>query len=217
MKIVVKIAIFMLAVVIMVMPIVACGEPTAPSESAEPTSTLKKITLADASIVLDMSSELPASFECLDAASEGFSNKDLGLGSDFSEVELFLSEEPYQIVFAYLCIIESQLERATSDAFMKDEEQIESMVLENLRAGAAEEGVELSEANVEVTHPDVGDLAVLGSGTMGAYGFSMGYDMLLFKSNKVYIFIFSIYLPGESVSLVPLARGIEQRIGVFSQ
>ena len=210
MKIVVKIAIFMLAVAIMVVPLVACGEPTAPPSG-------KKITLADAPTVLDMAWELPASFERLDAASEGLSNEDVGLGPDFSEVELFLSEEPYQIVFAYLCIIESQLERASSDALMKDEEQIESMVVENLRAGVAEEGVELSEATVEVSYPDVGDLAVLGSGTMGAYGFSMGYDMLMFKSNKVYVSIFSIYLPGEKVSLAPLAIGIEQRIGVFSQ
>ena len=216
MKIAIKIGIFMLAVVIMVMPVVACGEPTAPSEPAEPTSTLKKITLADAPIVLDMSSELPANFECLGAASEGFSNKDLGLGSDFSEVELFLSEEPYQVVFAYLCIIESQLERATSDALMRDEEQIKSIVLEGLRMGAAEEDVEL-EANVEVSYPDIGDLAVLGSGIMSAYGFSIGYDILMFKSNKVYVFIVSVYLPEESVSLVPLAEGIEQRIGMFSQ
>jgi len=210
MKTTVKIGIFMLALLIMVVPAVACGEPTAPPSE-------KKITLADAPTVLDMTWELSASFERLDAASEGLSNEDIELGPDFSEVELFLSEEPYQVVFAYLTIIESQLERASSDALMRDEEQIESMVLENLRAGAAEEGVELSGANVEVTYPDIGDLAVLGSGTVGAYGVSMGYDMLIFKSNKVYVFIASIYLPGEKVSLAPLAIGIEQRIGVFSQ
>ena len=210
MKIAIKVGIFMLALLIMVVPIVACGEPTTPPSE-------KKITLADAPIVLNMSSELPTSFERLDAASEGLSNEDMELGSDFSEVELFLSEEPYQMVFAYLGIIESQLERASSDALMRDKEQIESMVLENLRAGAAEEGGELSEATVEVTHPDVGDLAVLGSGTVGAYGASIGYDMLIFKSNKVYVFIFSMYLPRESVPLALLARGIEQRIGMFSQ
>jgi len=210
MKIAIKLGIFMLALLIMVVPAVACGEPTAPPSE-------KKITLADAPAVLDMSPDLPASFERLDAASEWLSNEAMGLGSDFSEVELFLSEEPYQMVFAYLGIIESRLEQASSDAFMKDEEQIESMVVESLRAGAAEEGVELSEATVEVTHPDVGDLAVLGSGTMGAYGFSIGYDIFIFKSNKVYVFIMSVYLPGESVSLAPLAIGIEQRIEVFSQ
>jgi len=75
MKTIVKIAIFMLAVVIMVMPVVACGEATTPLSE-------KKITLADAPMVLDLSPLLPASFEHLDAASEGFSNEDMGLGPE---------------------------------------------------------------------------------------------------------------------------------------
>ena len=212
MKIIAKIAIVMLAVLIMVVPAVACGETATPSTLAKP-----KITLADAPTVLDMAWELSASFERLDAASEGLSNEDMGLGPDFSEVEMFFSEEPFQIVFAYLGIIESRVERAGVDALMRDEEQIESMVVENLRAGAAEEGVELANAEIEVTYPNVGDLAVLGSGTMSAYGVSLGYDILILKSNKVYVTINSIYFPGESIPLAPLAIGIEQRIGVFSQ
>ena len=212
MKIAIKIGIFVLALLIMVVPVVACGETVAPSTSAKP-----KITLSDAPAVLDMAWELSASFERLDAASEGLSNEDMGLGPDFSEVELFFSEEPFQMVFAYLTIIESRVERAGADAIFKDEEQVKSMVLENLRAGAAEEGVELANAEVQVTYPNVGDLAVLGSGTMSAYGVSMGYDILILKSNKVYVSINSVYLPGKSVSLAPLAIGIEQRIGVFSQ
>ncbi len=210
MKIAVKIAIFMLAVVIMVVPVVACGESTT-------TPTRKKITLADGPTVLDMSSELSSSFERLDAASEGMSNRDIGLGPDWSEVELFLSEEPYQMIFAYFAIIESQVERASSDALIRDEEQVESVVIDSLRAGAAEEGGELSDVAIQVTCPGVGDLSVLGSGTMSAYGVSVGYDILIFKSNKVYVFICSSYLPGESVSLIPSAEGIEQRIGMFSQ
>ena len=212
MKIATKIAIFVLALLIMVVPAIACGETAAPSTSAKP-----KITLDDAPTVLDMSWELSASFERLDAASEGFSNEDMGLGPDFSEVELFFSEEPFQMVFAYLAIIESRVERAGADAIFKDEEQVKSMVLENLRAGAAEEGVELANAEVQVTYPNVGDLAVLGSGAMSAYGVSVGYDILILKSNKVYVSIISVYLPGKSVSLTPLAIGIEQRIGMFSQ
>ena len=212
MKIVTKIAIFVLALLIMVVPAIACGETAAPSTSAKP-----KITLADAPTVLDMSWELSASFERLDAASEGMSNKDMGLGRDASEVELFLSEEPFQMVFAYFTIIDSQVERAGSDAIMRDEEQIRSLVLEGLRMGAAEEEIELADAEVEVSYPKVGDLAVLGLGTVSAYGVDVGYDILMFKNNKVYVFIMSVYLPGESVSLATLAIGIEQRIGMFSQ
>ncbi len=212
MKTAIKIGIFILALLIMVVPAVACGESTVSLPE-------NKITIADAPVVLDMSSELPATFEHLDAASEGMSNLQLGLGPDFSEVELFLSEEPYQVVFTYLCIIESRVERATSDAFMRNEEQIRSVVLTGLQAGAAQEGFALADiqVQVQVTNPDLGDLAVLGSGTFNVYGFSLGYDVLLFKSNKVYVFIFSTFLPGEGVSLIPLAEGVEQRIGMFSQ
>ena len=216
MKIIAKIAILIIAMGIMVMPVVACGEPT-PAPSAPSLPTAEKITLADAPMVLDLSPLLPASFEHVDAASEGLSNADMGLGSDCSEVELFLSEEPYQMIYCFLMIIESRIERATSDAILKDEQQITSMIVESLKAGAIEEGFELEVPEVQVTYPDIADLAVLGEGRMTTYGMSIGFDMLFFKSNKVYVFIYSMDLSLEKQSLVPLAREIEHRIGMFSQ
>ena len=218
MKIVVKIAIFMLAVVIMVMPAVACGEPTAPSEPAEPTPTLKKITLADAPMVLDLSPLLPASFEHLDAASEGFSNEDMGLGPEASEVELFLSEEPYQMIYGFLMVIEeSQVERAASNAIFRDEQQIKSIVAEGLKAGAAEEGLEIGASEIQVTYPSIADIAVLGEGSFSSYGINVGFDILWFRENNVYVFTYSVYLSPEKQPLVSIAREIEHRIGMFSQ
>jgi hypothetical protein len=206
-----KMAMLILVLAIVIVPTVACGE-----KGQTQNQTLKKITLADSPMVLDMSSELPACFERLDAASEGFSNEDMGLGSDCSEVELFFCEDPLQVIYAYFSIIESQTERATTDALLRDEEQIKSMVIEGIQA-AAEGGLGSMDVDTNITYPDIGDLAVLGSGTVSAYGASIGYDILIFKSNKVYVFIFSVYLPGENVSLIPLAEEIEQRIGTFSQ
>jgi hypothetical protein len=213
MKTALRTGILILALLVTGLPTIACGETTTTSTLSE----AKKITLVDGAIVLDMSSELPASFERLDAASEGMSNNDLGLGSEFTEVELFLSEDPYQMIFAYYCVIESRTERAASDALLKDEEQIKSMVIDGLQAGAAEEGGEFDDIVVDVTYPNVGELAVLGSGTVSSYGMNAGYDLLMFKVNKVYVFMFSVYLPGEKTSLVLLAEAIEQRIGAFSQ
>ncbi|MFA5374550.1 MAG: hypothetical protein WC455_02185 [Dehalococcoidia bacterium] len=209
MKTTFRIGIFILALFVTALSTIACEGTTS--------SGVKKITLADDSTVLNMSTELPASFERLDADSEGMSNNDLGLGSDFTEVTLFLSEDPYQMVFAYYCIIESRTEQAGSDAVMQDEEQIKSIVISGLQAGAAEGGGEFDEVTVDVIYPSVGELAVLGSGTMSTYGMNIGYDILMFKVNKVYVFICSVYLPGEKTSLVPLGTGIEQRIGTFSQ
>jgi hypothetical protein len=214
MKTTIKFGVLTLSLVVIILSTIACNGTTATTTTS---SEAKIITLADGSTVLDMSSELPVSFERLDAGTEGMSNKDLGLGSDFTEVELFLSEDPYQMVFAYYCIIESRTERASSDALMKDEEQVKSMVIESLQAGAAEEGGELDKITVDVTYPNVGDIAVLGSGIMSSYGANIGYDLIMFKINKVYVFIASVYLPGENTSLVPLAEKMEQRIKVFSQ
>jgi len=182
-----------------------------------------KMTLADAPTVLDMSSELPASFEHVDAASEGVSNKDLGLGAAFSEVEVFKSNELRQEVTAYFAIIESREERAVSDTIFRDEERLKSVLLEDFRAASAKKGLELVNATVEVTHPNVGDLSVLVSGECVERGVSVGsllfgYDFLEFKINKVYVTVRVARSPVESpVPLVIIAEGIVQRIGRFSQ
>ena len=209
MKTAIKAGISTIVILLTIVSIYACKE-------SDTSSLGKKITLADSTTVLDMTPELPEGSSHLDAASEGFSNRDMELGPDFSEVELFVCY-PYQMVFAYMCILESQAERAATDAIIRDEEQIESMVLVNLQAGAAEEGVYLSDVNVEISYPDVGDLAVYGSGTVSAYGIDIGYDLLMFKVNKVYVYVASLYLSEKSVSLVTVAEGIEQRIGMYSQ
>ena len=86
--------------------IVACSQPAEPTSTQPTQPVLKKITLDDSPTVLDLLPLLPTSFERLDAASEGMSNSDMGLGSDFSEVEVILNEDPYQLIFAYLAILE---------------------------------------------------------------------------------------------------------------
>ena len=206
----------MLALVVMVMPVVACGEPTPPTTAPSPPAP-KKITLSDAPIVLDLSPLLQAGFEHIDAASEGLSNKDMGLGPDASEVEVFLLEDPYQLIYCFLTIIESRIERASFDAIIKDEQQMESMIIENLKAGALEECFELEVPEIQVTYPDIADSAVLGEGFMTSLGMNMGFDTLWFRSNKVYVFIYSWYLTVEPQRLIPIAREIEHRLGMFSQ
>jgi hypothetical protein len=91
------------------------------------------------------------------------------------------------------------------------------MVIEGLRQGAAEEGVDLSDATVNISHPAIGDLAVLGVGQMSSFGINIGYDMLVFKVNKVYVFIMSVYLPGGSFPLLDLAAEVEKTVKTYSQ
>jgi len=196
--------------------IVACSQPAEPTPTQPAQPVLKKITLDDSSTVLDLLPLLPSSFERLDAASEGMSNKDMELGSDVSEVEVVLNEESYQVIFAYLAIFESRIDQASSDAFLKDDEMVESVIMEGMKAGAAEEGIEL-DVVVEITHPQLGDLAVLGKGTMSAEGAYAGYDVLVFKVNKVYVFVFSTYLSADNESILSIGKEIVHRINMYSQ
>ncbi|MCP3684059.1 MAG: hypothetical protein GY861_15365 [bacterium] len=183
--------------------------PSTPTLKLTPTPTPTRhhseFTLSDAPQLLDLSSLLPGTFEHIDAASEGMSNADIGLGPVFSEVQVFLSEEPYQLIYMYLCVVESRIEKAASDALLRDDDQIESILLENIRAGAAEEGIyDMKFANTLVSHPNVGDIAALGQGTIEAYGASSGFDILFFRRNDTYIFLCSVYSPNESFESVEL-------------
>ena len=196
--------------------IVACSQPAEPTSTQPAQPVLKKITLDDSPTVLDLLPLLPTGFERLDAASEGMSNKDMELGSDFSEVEVFLNEEPYQLIFAYLGIFESRIDQAQSDAFLKDDEMVESVIIEGMKAGAAEEGTEL-DVVIDITHPQLGDLAVLGKGTASALGVYSGYDVLMFKVNKVYVSIWSLHLSADNESLLPIGKEIVHRINMYSQ
>lgn len=190
----------------------------APAPVPVPTTIpIKKITLSDASQVLDLLPLLPASFQKIDSASEGMSNADMELGPDFSEVELFISDEPFQMIYCYLGIVESRMERAGFDAVMKNEEMVKSMVIENLKAGALEEGVEVEEAEVQITYPAMADLSVLGEGYFSSFGLSVGFDMVFFRSNKVVVSILSTYFSQDRQALFPIAREIEWRIAQYSQ
>jgi len=208
--------------VLLLLPIIifitACSQPPEPS-SVQPVQpiepTLKKIALDDSETVLDLLPILPVGFERIDAASEGLSNEDMGLGSDFGEVEVFLSEDPYQLIFTYMGIIESRIEQASSDTFLKDDEMVEDLLVESIKAGAAEEGVDL-DVLVSITHPQIGDLAVLGEGTMSSYGYYIGYDVLMFKVNKVYVFVWSMYYSEDHEPLLKIGREIVHRINMYS-
>jgi len=189
-------------------------EPLPVPSPTESTVSTREITMADAPAILDMSSDLPVKFEHVDAASEGMSNKDFELGPEFSEVELFLSDEPFQEVFAYMTIIESRAEQAVSDNFLRDEEQVKSQILYYLKQGAIEEGVVLTDVELHTTFPNVGELAILGSGEATFDTMRLGYDLLIFKNGKVYVSVAEYYM-GEHLSIVSCTEGINRRIESF--
>ena len=188
-----------------------------PSSTTKPTTTLGKITLADAEYILNLLPLLPTTFDKVDAASEGMSNADLELGDDVSEVELFISDEPFQMIYGLLYIGESRIERASFDAIMNDETMISDLIIENVKAGALEEGFELGEVDINITYPTLGDSAFLGEGFMSTVGLSAGFDALWFRSNKVYVILYSVYYTPEKQTLLPIAKELERRISQYSQ
>jgi hypothetical protein len=193
-------------------PILLC---TCACSSQEKTTTPKGISLSDAPQVLDISGALPANFERLDAAKEGYSHKDLGLSNDASEVELFASGEPYGIIYCYFSIYEKRTQQVDMDALLKDDEQAKYFIQENMKALAGKEGWKIGAPETEVTHPAVGDLAVLLEGSIESLGTKHNFDNLAFKVGQVYVFIYSLYFGSDRLSLIPIASEIEQNIAKF--
>lgn len=205
---------------IVVIGLVACDseEPSAkstlsdvPQLSEEPSAKSHEFTLSDVPQLLDLSGILPDSFEQIDAASEGLSNKDMGLGSEFSEVEVFLSEDPYQLIYTFAFVTKSKVEKAGSDAVFRDDEQVENMLMEGIRIGAEEEGIyDISYADIEITHPNIGNMAVWGTGVMKTSGIGVGLDILWFRRSDTYVFLYSTYSPNASIeSLKPIAETLD--------
>jgi len=161
--------------------------------------------------ILDISPMLPSNFQRVDAASKGMSKADMRLGSNFSEVELFVSEEPSQMIYCFLGIIDSRLEQINFEGRIEDENTLKSLIA-YVKIRCAEENVELSVSDIEVTYPDIGDWSVLGEGHTSVSGMSIGFDMLWFRINNVYVCLNYLCISSEEQSLVPIAGVIERRI-----
>ena len=173
-------------------------------------STSKGISLSDAPQVLDITEALPPNFERLDAAEEGYSHRDLGLSNYASKVELFASGEPYGIVYCYFSIFERRTQQIEMDTLLKDDEQAKYFVNENMKALAGMEDVKIVEPIV--THPTVGDLAVLMEASITSHGTKYNLDLLTFKVGEVYAYLYSIYFGSDRLPLLPIAQAIERNI-----
>ena len=182
--------------------------------------TAEEITLADAAAILDLSSDLPPGFEELDATSEGVSNEDLGLGPDFSEVKVFLCEDPFNFVIAYMTIVAGRVQQAGEDAYLRDEEQLKEDADYWLDVGAAEEGMTVSSIDYFVTHPNIGDAAAIVRASI-VYEY-LGMDMeqeaevLYVREEEAYAFVVSFHM-GEGVSLEKLGEGIVERVSAMQE
>ena len=185
--------------------------------STQSTTGLKKISLSDATEILDINALLPARFAQVDPASEGMSNKDMGLGSDCSEVQLFVSNDPFQMVYGFMAIIDSSIEGAVFDRQLEDDNSMKDMIKEAILAGAQEQGVQAAIPDIIVSHPDIGDSSIYGKGSLEIMGFYFGFDILFFRNNKVYIFLYSLSMTSDEVDLLAISKEVGNRVSVYSQ
>lgn len=185
--------------------------------STQSTSGLKKISLSDATEILDINALLPDRFAQVDPASEGMSNKDMGLGSDCSEVQLFVSTDPFQMVYGFMAIIDSSIEGAVFDRQLEDDNSMKDMIKEAILAGAEEQGVQAAIPDILVSHPDIGDSSIYGKGSLEILGFYFGFDILFFRNNKVYIFLYSLSMTSDEVDLLAISKEVGNRVSAYSQ
>lgn len=208
------------AIIITFITLVACSPGPEPSTTPAPatTPTLKRISLDDAPSILNISLLLPSRFEEIDPATEGMTNEDLGLGSDFSEVMVYMSEDPFQMIWGTMGILSSRKEGVIFDRQIEDETTITNLLQNTISEAARAEGGEVTfPTNMNIIHPDIGDSAIFGEGELESYGFYFGFDTVWFRSNTVYVFLYSTTMSADKVSLLSIAKEIEKRIGGFSQ
>jgi len=178
-------------------------------------STAKKLTLADSPEVLNLLPLLPSSFERIDAATEGLSNSQLDLGPEFSEVEVFLSKDPFQLIYGFIYIVDSVIRRASEDISIKDEANMRKIIEDSLNSGAANQGMSLEPTNTQITYPNIGDLALYGQGKMQTKEINMGVDVIFFREHHVYVMLFTAYYPPRTVELTSLSDGIIENINTY--
>lgn len=188
--------------------------PPIPPPTTAPTPK-PEFRVQDVAEFLEFTALLPPHFEAIDPAGEGMSNKDLGLGTDCGEVAVYLREEPYQMLWAVGCVFEmTRTERVAGDASFRADDQIRSMLEQQVQQGAMEVGIyDLAFTDFHIDHPSIGDVAVSGKAVLETFGFFYGFDTVWFREENVLVYTYSTYYSeGGRVLLEPLAESLVERL-----
>ena len=177
-----------------------------PLAQCPPSYVVRTFTLADADEVLDLASLLPTRFERVDAASEGLSREDLGLGPTWSEVYLYRSDETDELVYAYLTIMPEPAD-----------EQVITEVVKGLKAGDIRESL-FGMDTTDMVENEVADILrnPQGSGYGGGYS-GNGFESGSVRVDRVFVAIYRVSTYPDREPLSRLAERIWSRIGKFDQ
>ena len=188
-----------------------------PTPSPTRSSAQLGFDLSDAPRLLELSSLLPAQFEHVEAVLTGLSMAEPPTTDSCSETESYLREEPYQLIWGFVAMPHSGLETASMRAMLRDDDGIERMLRSHLLAIAesiflldpSDTGPEL---DIDVSHPAVGDQAILAVGSLAPVGIDYGLDVLCFGRDAAYVFLYSWYVDEGHVGLVPVGEGLDGRL-----
>ena len=199
--------------------IVVVTPTVAPTSTPEPKPA---ITVDDAALYLDVSDVLPG-FERLDPRQEGMTKEQVWgqwveRTEQFSDFDLYLSEQPFQYVFMAMAVFPSKMELAAWKASMrKDDEALTQDFISGLTESlAASTGLEEA-PSTSVVWSDlaVGDSAKRAEVLMSYEGGEpLQLDfVLLFQENSV-VFIYNMWYPTEppTVDILTVTRAVSARI-----
>jgi hypothetical protein len=190
----------------------------APASTPEPKPA---ITLDDAPAYLDVSAALPG-FRRLDARAEGMTKEAL-LGSvlgkgieKFSEVELYLSEEPLQYVFTTMGVFSSEMELAAWKAEVRAEKTVPEQVVEDFAKGfAARTGLSgTPQYSVDLREMAVGDYAKLFEISLLYEGEQSHLETVYMFQENALVLIYDLWYSTQppAVDILTVARAVSARI-----
>lgn len=197
-----------LSLIILLSVITGCYNPP-PS-----TITTTDFQLSDAYWLFTLS--LPSNFTRQNASDLQLSNIDLGMGTDISETQVYLSESPLQVIYGMIYIPKNKLDIIFNDAFLKDETKFEKTCLSGL-------GTDFSaDFNPNLDHPDIGEISTR---IYGSYNPSSSYiEYIMTKSHNIYVMLFSVvsldnpnYLPANSTPATSVMQQIVNNITYMSE
>jgi len=175
--------------------------------------TSSKIALSDAPYILNMAENLPPRFLKTDAAQIFAPEKIADLGTGASGIQLFISNEPYQVIYSVVIKASGFLEQAYYDGLLKDDKQFKDYMLKYLRKSATEYSIQMTDPSFSVSHPSIGDICAYATGTTNIDGEDYTYSTLIFKKYQVYILTVSLSFKDEaSVSIIPIGNEIIKRM-----
>jgi len=137
----------------------------------------------------------------------------MNLGPDVSEAQLFISENPYQVIYGITILADNLIERGSFDNLINNDQQFKEYILKYLRQSATQRNVEMTEPILSVSHPAIGEVCAFASGIITAEQVRSYFDMLIFRKYQIYVAIYSISSEDSGrASIIPIGNEIIKRM-----